>query len=238
MRVLVQMWAADSASVCVQATATTFDASFMPWHIPHHEPFPLVSPSSLRPSCAPELGPARPTSAPGLNWLTLLNSGTGHGLTPPMSALGLGSSPPTSKYPRPIPFLRSPALPISCRLSVRPFKIGMTGRVRRHFRVSKLRTHRRSSTAWLHPVQVAPQMARAGCMLLCTPNQGRPPVLPRGLFPHRESHARSSAKVPPLLSASTEPRFESAARALPHSAYAISCGIGSPTVALSCDNRD
>ena len=201
----------------------------MPWHIPHHEPFPLVSPSSLLPSSAPELGPARPTSAPGLNLARPRNSGTGPGLAPPMSALGLGSSPPTSKYPRPIPFLRSPALPISCRLSVRPFKIGMTGRVRRHFRGSELRTHRRSSTAWLHPVQVAPQMASASCMLLCTPNQGRPPVLPRSLFPLRESHERKSATIPPLLSASIGPRFESSARAIPHSAYAISCGIGSPT---------
>ena len=224
MSVQVQMWAADSASGCVQATATMFDASFMPWHIPHHEPFPLVSPSSLRPSCAPELGPARPTSAPGLHWLTPLNSGTCHGLTPPMSALGLGSSPPTSKYPRPIPFLRSPALPISCRLSVRLFKIVMTGRVRRHFSVSELCTHRRSSTAWLHPVQVAPQKAGASWMSLCTPYEGRPPVLPCSLFPPRESHARGSATIPPLLSASSGSRFGSPARAVPHSAYAISCG--------------
>jgi hypothetical protein len=38
-------------------------------------------------------------------------------------------------------------------------------------------------TAECCPVQIAPQMANASCMLLCTPNQGRPPVLPRGLFP-------------------------------------------------------
>ena len=130
MRVRVQMWAVDSAFGCLQVPATMVDAKFVPRHIPQ-EAFPLVSPSSLLPSSAPELGPARPTSAPGLNLARPRNSGTGPGLAPPMSALGLGSSPPTSKYPRPIPFLRSPALPISCRLSVRPFKIVMTGRARR-----------------------------------------------------------------------------------------------------------
>jgi len=55
------------------------------------------------------------------------------------------------------------------------------------------------------PVQIAPQIASASCMSLHMPNQGRPPVLPRGLFPRRESHARSSATIPSLLSAS--PRF-------------------------------
>jgi hypothetical protein len=72
------------------------------------------------------------------------------------------------------------------------------------------------------PVQIVPQMANASCMLLCTPNQGRPPVL-CGLFPPRESHVRSSATIPPLLSASTGSRFGSPARAIPHCAYAISC---------------
>ena len=65
-------------------------------------------------------------------------------------------------------------------------------------------------------VQIAPQMASARCMPLRTPNQGRPPV--RSLFPAREFHVRSSATIPPLLSASTGSRFESPARAIPHSA--------------------
>jgi hypothetical protein len=55
------------------------------------------------------------------------------------------------------------------------------------------------------PVQIAPQIASASCMSLHMPNQGRPPVLPRGLFPRRASDARSSATIPSLLSAS--PRF-------------------------------
>jgi hypothetical protein len=184
LRVQVQMWASDSASVVrrqqrqcltrVSCRGTFPTKSLFRWYLP-----PRFCPH-LHLSWA-QPGP----SAPGPNSLTPLNSGTGPGLTPPISALGLGSSPPTSKYLRPTPFLRSAALPISCRLSVRPFKIVMTGRVRRHFPVSELRTHRRSSTAWLHPVQFAPQMASAGCMLLCTPNQGRPPVLPRSVFPPR-----------------------------------------------------
>jgi hypothetical protein len=112
------MWAVDSAFGCLQVPATMFDAKFVPRHIPHQEPFPLVSPSSLLPSSAPELGPARPTSAPGLNLARPRNSGTGPGLAPPMSALGLGSSPTTSNHPRPTPFLSSPALRLSVRLGV------------------------------------------------------------------------------------------------------------------------